>query len=94
MNKAPHTPHAKANLLKGGIDPIQRALSSEEMDEQMERDIEAAQKHAAKRIAEAKRACEERRKRKESLHNAERIHGDAGAGKPRETLSPLDDASC
>lgn len=26
--------------------------------------------------------------------NAERIHGDAGVGKPRETLSPLDDASC
>ena len=26
--------------------------------------------------------------------NAERIHGDAGAGKPRETLPPLDDASC
>jgi len=26
--------------------------------------------------------------------NAERIHGDDGAGKPRETLPPLDDASC
>lgn len=26
--------------------------------------------------------------------NAERIHGDAGSGKPRETLPPLDGASC
>jgi len=69
MNKAPHKPHAKANLLKGGIDPIQRALSAEEMDEKMEKDIEAAKKNAAERIAEAVRACDERRKRKESLHN-------------------------
>jgi len=70
MNKAPHTPHAKANLLKGGINPIQRALSDEELDAQVAMDIEAAQKHAEERIAEAKRACDERRKRKESPKNA------------------------
>jgi DNA (cytosine-5)-methyltransferase 1 len=33
-------------------------------------------------------------KRVDNLANAERIHGDAGAGKPRETLPPLDGASC
>jgi hypothetical protein len=79
MNKAPHTPHAKANLLKGGINPIQRALSDEELDAQVAMDIEAAQKHAEERIAEAKRACDERRKRKESLHNAEVWDGDPKA---------------
>lgn len=64
MNKYPRIHQSKTNLVKGGIDPIQRALSQEELDDQLRRDIEEAEKNAAERIAAAKKACEERRARK------------------------------
>lgn len=64
MNKAPHTPYSKTALLKGGIDPIQRALSAEELDAQVRRDIETSEKHAAERIEAARQACAARRERK------------------------------
>ena len=61
-----HQPLTKPKLLKGGVEPILRALSPEELDAQVQRDIEAAEKHAATRIEASKKACEERRKRKDS----------------------------
>ena len=61
MNKHAKIHPKKTRPTKGGIDPIQRALSEDELDEQLRRDIENAEKHAGMRIAANKNACEERR---------------------------------
>ena len=61
MNKYVKLHQRKTQLLKGGLDPIARALSEDELDAQLCRDIEKAEKHAAERINANKKACEERR---------------------------------
>ena len=66
-SERPHNPIKPQNsLVKGGLHPLERALTSEELDAQMERDIEAA----AARVAAAKAACalkHEKRKLKNGL---------------------------
>ncbi len=67
MNKATHNPHHEhQNLRKGGTHPLQHALTIAELDAQLQRDIDIASQHAAERIAAAKQACEDRRKRKQA----------------------------
>lgn len=67
MNKYPKIHPKKTRLTKNGIDPIQRALSEDELDAQLREDIEKAKKHAAERIATNKKACDERRAKRMTI---------------------------
>jgi len=61
MNKYVKLHPRKTQPVKGGLDPIQRALSEDELDAQLRSDIDKAEKHAAERITANKKACDDRR---------------------------------